>query len=170
MIRKVLLCFACVSLVALVLFPALCPAAEAVPTISDAWNQLLSAVILGVASLLTAGVTYAGILARAWLLAKTAKLKDEKLRGDIEHAFKRLETIVGTTVVELNETVKRRCQAGGKIDAVFATDIKRKAVESIRGQMSPWLAETMAMAVPNLERYISGRIEARVVQAKGGRT
>ena len=158
-----------VAVVALVLFPTTPQAAEAVPTVSDAWSQLVSAAILGLASLLTAGIGYAGVLLRAWVLAKTAKIKDERVRADIEHAFKRLETIIGTTVVELNETVKRRCQTGGRVDAVLAMDIKRKAVEAISGQMSPWLLETMQMAVPNLERYISGRIEARVVQAKGAR-
>ena len=170
MIRQILFCVAFVAAVALVIFPTICPAADqATPAVADAWNQFISAALLGLASLLTAAAGYGGILLRAWVLAKTAKIKDEKVRGDIEHAFKRLETIVGTTVVELNETVKRRCQTGGRVDAVLAMDIKRKAVEAISGQMSPWLLETMKMAVPNLERYISGRIEARVVQAKGAR-
>jgi hypothetical protein len=169
MIRQIVLSVAFVACVALVLFPTTPQAAEAAPTVSDAWNQLVSAALLGLASLLTAAIGYAGVLLRAWIMAKTAKIKDEKLRGDIEHAFKRLEAIVGTTVAELNETVKRKCQAGGRIDAVLAVEIKRKATEAIRSQMSPWLLETMQMAVPNLERYISGRIEARVVQAKGAR-
>jgi hypothetical protein len=162
------MCAAIVAAVALVIFPTTPQAADQIPpAVSDAWSQLLSAAILGLASILTAAAGYAGILLRAWVLAKTAKIKDERLRNDIEHAFKRLETIVGTTVVELNETVKKRCATGGKIDAVLAADIKRKAVETIRSQMSPWLLDTMQTAVPNLERYISGRIEARVVRAKG---
>jgi hypothetical protein len=169
MIRQVFFGLAFVAVVVLILFPTTPQAADTVPAVSDAWSQLVSAAILGLASILTAAAGYAGVLLRAWVLAKTAKIKDEKLRGDIEHAFKRLETIIGTTVVELNETVKRRCATGGRVDAVLAMDIKRKAVDAISGQMSPWLLETMQMAVPNLERYISGRIEARVVQAKGGR-
>lgn len=169
MIRRICFCVAFVALVVLVAFPIPLQAADPAPqpTVSEAWSQLLTTIILGLASLLTAAIGYAGMLLRAWIMAKTAKIKDERTRNDIEHAFRRLETIVGTTVVSLNETVKRKCQTGGRIDAVFAADLKAKAVEAIKSQMSPWLAETMQMAVPNLERYISGRIEARVARAKG---
>ena len=172
MIRQILFCTVFVAFVALAAFPTMLQAADPAPpgTVSEAWSQLLTTALLGLASLLTAAIGYAGVLLRAWILAKTAKIKDERVRNDIEHAFKRLETIVGTTVVALNETVKRKCQTGGRVDAVFAADLKAKAVEAIKSQMSPWLAETMQMAVPNLEKYISGRIEARVARAKGAPT
>ena len=134
--------------------------------------ELKEALDNGLAALLTAGVSIAGTLAtyglvlfRSWVKAKVAAIGDKQLRDGIEHAMGRLDFIATTIVADINQRVKA-ARADGKLTPEEASKIKTIALARIKAQLPPYLAETLAGSVQDLDRYISAKIEQKVLEAK----
>jgi hypothetical protein len=136
------------------------------PEIKDAIGQLSTTIILGVLGLITTVVIpYLALLARTWVKAKITKIADEKTRADIEHAFGRLDTIIETVVGDINQTAKR-LGADGKLTAEDKAQLKTLALGHVGKQLTPWMRSTLAVALPNIGRYVAQRIEEKVGRAK----
>ena len=130
--------------------------------LTDAWQQLLVA-LLGLVT--TVVIPAAAMLARSWVKAKVAKIQNDETRAGIEDALERLDLLIQTQVAELNQTVKQ-VGADGKIDTAEALRLKKAAFKLVSAQLNPWMKETLQKALPDLQRYIASRIEAKVAEAK----
>lgn len=131
-------------------------------------HEILSAGAAEVATALLGLVTtvvipYAMALARAWVRAKTAKIEDERLRGEIEHAAARLEHIVRAVVAAIDQVAR---PAGGRLDPEVARRLKAAALAEVRRQLPEYLRETLSRAFAELDRYIAIKIEQAVAARK----
>jgi hypothetical protein len=137
--------------------------ASAPATVAGAWDQLVIAVLGILGTAVTAAGGYVIVLGRSWVKAKISKIQNDEVRGGIEHALKRLEALIVTAVSELNQTTR----PDGALTVEMQRALKGRALREITAQLTPWMKETLQVALPDLERYIAGRIEARVGKAKG---
>jgi hypothetical protein len=87
------------------------------------------------------------------------------MQDTISHAMGRLDFIAGTIVADLNQRVKQ-VRADGKLTPEEAQKLKTLALARVKAQLPPYLAKTLAVAVIDLEKYISSKIEQKVLEAK----
>lgn len=138
------------------------------PTIAETINQGLSTIVASLLGLVTTVlIPYGVALARSWVKAKIAKIEDDKLRADIEHAADRLGHITEAVVAAINQSVKH-AGADGKIDADERKRLKLLALQEIRKQIPPYMDETLRAAFGNLDRYVALKVEQAVARAKVG--
>ena len=135
------------------------------PELKEALDACLTTILtasVGVAGTLA---TYGLVLLRSWVKAKVAAIGDKQLREGIEHAMGRLDYIVSTIVADINQRVKA-ARADGKLTPEEALKIKSIALARIKAQLPPYLVETLSGSVQDLDRYISAKIEQKVLEAK----
>ena len=145
---------------------AVAPAAvvvQAMAPVADAWNQLLSTVIT---VFLIPAVSYAAVLARAWVKSKTAKIKNDELRAAADYALKRLDFIVTNVVREIEQT---KPTSGGKLTKEQAKQLLTVAFNRIKAQVTDEVAETIKEAIKDPDRYIVTKIEAAVGELKSSK-
>jgi uncharacterized membrane protein YheB (UPF0754 family) len=140
---------------------ALAPAIVVAPAVPDAWNQLLSTIIVG---FLIPAVGYAGVLARAWVKSKTAKIKNDELRAAADYAMQRLDRIVTNTVKEIE-------QAKSTMDKGPLTKEQKKqlltiAFNRVKAQVHEDVIQAVNQVVKDSDRYIVTKIEAAVGDLK----
>ena len=78
--------------------------------------------------------------------------------------------IVATTVNELTATTAKNLKAAaadGKLTADEALQVKNQAIVLTKKQMPPAVAKAAALAIGDLDAYISGTIERVVAERKG---
>ena len=141
---------------------AVAPAAAA--TVGDAWNQLLSTVILAVLGLLSSTILpYAVILARSWFKAKIEKIKNDELRAAADFAMLRVDRIVQNVVKEIQQT---RSTGGEPLTKDQARGLLAKAYGMVKAQVTDDIMEIVKTVVKDPNRYIVTKIEASVSETK----
>lgn len=136
------------------------------PTTTDTINQSLTSVVASLLGLVTTVlIPYGVALFRSWVKAKIAKIEDDKLRADIEHAADRLGHITEAVVAAINQSVKQ-VGADGKVDPEERKRLKLLALQEIRKQIPPYMDETLRAAFGNLERYTVLKVEQAVARQK----
>ena len=140
---------------------AVAPAAAA--TVGDAWNQLLSTVILAVLGLLSSTILpYAVILARSWFKAKIAKIQNDELRAAADFAMLRVDRIVQNVVREIQQTRP----TGEPLSKEQAKALLSKAYGMVKAQVTDDIMEIVKTVVKDPNRYIVTKIEASVNETK----
>lgn len=97
----------------------------------------------------------------SWLKAKT---DNEKLQG----ALDQLNDIVYTTVMDLEQTV-RKALSDGKLTDSEKAQIKSLAMSKVQTQLPKFIADQVKIGVKDLEAYISSKIEMMVGQMNQGK-
>ena len=139
------------------------PAVVAVAPVADAWNQLLSTIIVG---FLIPAVGYAAVLARAWVKSKTAKIKNDELRAAADYAMQRLDFIVTNVVKEIQQTKP----SGAQLTKEQAKQLLTVAFNRVKAQVTDEIAETISTVVKDPDRYTITKIEAAVGEIKLAQT
>ena len=101
------------------------------------------------------------ILMREAISYIKAKTNNEKVNA----ALDQLNDIVYTTVLELEQTV-RKDLSDGKLTEEEKTEIKQLAISKIKGQLSGFATTQLQVVVQSLEDYISSKIEAFLIENK----
>ena len=155
------ICFITTSAWAAEVAEAVAPAAAA--TVGDAWNQLLSTVILAVLGLLSSTILpYAVILARSWFKAKIAKIQNDELRAAADFAMLRVDRIVSNVVREIQQTRP----TGEPLSKEQAKSLLSKAYGMVKAQVTDDIMEIVKTVVKDPNRYIVTKIEASVNETK----
>ena len=155
------ICFITTSAWAAEVSEAVTPAAAA--TVGDAWNQLLSTVILAVLGLLSSTILpYAVILARSWFKAKIAKIQNDELRAAADFAMLRVDRIVQNVVREIQQTRPTR----EPLSKEQAKALLSKAYGMVKAQVTDDIMEIVKTVVKDPNRYIVTKIEASVNETK----
>ena len=157
------------------LFGSLAYAAEAaeevaqvvVPvTVGQAWDQLVSTIILAVLGLITSTILpYAVILARSWFKAKIEKIQNDELRAAADYAMVRLDRIVTNVVKEIQQT---RPTDGTKLTKEQAKQLLSAAYNRVKMQVTDEIIDVVKTVVKDSDRYIITKIEASVGELKRG--
>ena len=139
-------------------------AAAPAVTIGDAWDQLLTSVILGLLGLMTTTILpYAVILARSWFKAKIAKIKNDELRAAADFAMQRLDHIVNNVVKEIQQT---KPTSEKPLTKEQAKQLLAVAYNRIKAQVTADIVDTVKTVVNDPDRYLITKIEAAVGQLK----
>jgi hypothetical protein len=134
-------------------------AVQAMP-VADAWNQLLSTIITVV---LIPAVGYAALLARTWILAKNAKIKNDELRAAADFAMMRVDRIVQNIVKEIQQT---RPTGGEPLTKEQARALLSKAYGMVKAQVTDDIMEIVKTVVKEPDRYLVTKIESAVSETK----
>lgn len=137
---------------------AVAPATGAVP-IGDAWSQLLSTVIV---AFMIPTTGYAAVLAREWIKAKVAKIKNDERRAAAEFAVQRLDRIVTNVVKE----IEQKKETGAHLTKEETGQLLTDAYNGVKAQMSDDITAGVKTVVNDLDRYILTKIEAAVRDQK----
>lgn len=135
------------------------------PELKEALDACLATILTAGAGIVGTLATWGLVLFRSWIKAKVASIQDKQLREGVEHAMGRLDFIASTIVADINQRVKL-ARADGKLTPEEAAKIKTIALARVKAQIPPYLAETLASAVQDLDRYISAKIEQQVLVQK----
>ena len=142
---------------------AVAPAA----TVGDAWNQLLSTVILAVLGLLSSTILpYAVILARSWFKAKIAKIENDELRTAADFAMLRVDRIVSNVVKE----IQQKRPTGDPLNKEQAKQLLSKAYDMVKAQVTDDIMDIVKTVVKDPNRYLVTKIEAAVGEQKLAKT
>lgn len=106
-----------------------------------------------------------------WVSAKIETVKSDKLREDTLDAVDKLESIVMTTVISLQQTLgddikESLTQGDGKYSKSDLLALKDKAVSSVENQLSASTVELLNTLYPDLRKMISDLIESTVRSLK----
>ena len=138
-----------------------------VTTVGDAWNQLLSTVILSILGLVTTTVLpYAVILARSWFKARIAKIKNDELRAAADFAMTRVDHIVNNVVKEIQQT---KLTGEQQLTKEQAKQMLTAAYNRVKVQITADIFETVKSVVNDPDRYLVTKIEAAVGELKQAR-
>ena len=138
-----------------------------VTTVGDAWNQLLSTVILSILGLVTTTVLpYAVILARSWFKARIAKIKNDELRAAADFAMQRLDHIVCNVVKEIQQT---KLTSETQLTKEQGKQLLAAAYSRVKTQVTADILETVKTVVNDPDRYLITKIEAAVGELKQAR-
>jgi hypothetical protein len=135
------------------------------PELKEAVDTCLTALLTAGAGIVGTLATWGLVLFRSWIKAKVASIQDKQLRAGVEHAMGRLDYIATTIVADINQRVKA-ARSDGKLTPEEAAKIKTIALARIKAQLPPYLSETLAGSVQDLDRYISAKIEQKFLEAK----
>jgi len=144
---------------------AVAPAAAA--TVGDAWNQIITAVLVAIVPIIGTIGTYAVILVRSWLKAKIAKIENDELRAAADFAMLRLDRIVTNVVAEIQQT---RPTNGTPLTKEEAKALLAKAYGMVKAQVTDDIMEIVKTVVKEPNRYVVTKIEAAVGEQKIAKT
>lgn len=135
------------------------------PELNTIWQECAAILLPAAVAALGALATYAVALLRSWVKAKTAALEDKNTREGIDHAMARLDHIAATIVADLNQRAKQYA-ADGKLSPEDASKLKTFALARVKQVMPDYLRATLQDAVGGLDKYISSKIEQKVLEQK----
>ena len=135
------------------------------PELSNLWQECAGILLPAVVAALGALATYALALLRSWIKAKTAAIEDKNTREGIEHAMARLDYITSTIVADINQRTKQYT-AAGKLTPEDAVKLKTFALARVKQVMPDYMRATLQEAVGGLDKYISSKIEQKVLEQK----
>jgi hypothetical protein len=133
--------------------------------LSQFWGECAAVLLPAAVAALGALATYAVALLRAWVRAKTAAIEDKNTREGIDHAMARLDHITATIVADLNQRAKQYA-ADGKLTPEDALKLKSFAIARVKQVIPDYMRETLQEAVGGLDKYISSKIEQKVLEQK----
>jgi hypothetical protein len=138
---------------------AVAPAIVVTPAVPDAWNQLLSTIIV---TFLIPAVGYAGVLARAWVKSKIAKIQNDELRAAADFAMLRMDRIITNVVKEIQQTKPTT----GALTKEQAKQLLSVAFNRVKAQVTDDVVEIVKTVVKDPDRYVVTKIEAAVGELK----
>jgi hypothetical protein len=135
------------------------------PEMNSFWQECAGVLLPALVAALGALATYAVALLRSWVKAKTAAIEDKNTREGIDHAMARLDYITATIVADLNQRAKQYA-ADGRITPEDAVKLKTFAITRVKQVMPDYMRATLQDAVGGLDKYISSKIEQKVLEQK----
>jgi hypothetical protein len=133
--------------------------------LSQFWGECAAVLLPAAVAALGALATYAVALLRAWVRAKTAAIEDKNAREKIDHAMARLDHIAATIVADLNQRAKQYAE-DGKLTTEDAARLKTFALARVKQVIPEYMRATLQDAVGGLDKYISSKIEQKVLEQK----
>ena len=156
------LCFIGSALAAEEVASAVAPtvvAVQAMPPVADAFNQLLSTIIV---AFIIPTIGYAAVLARAWLKAKIDKIKNDELRAAADFAMQRMDRIVTNVVKEIQQTKP----TGVSLTKEQSKHLLTVAYNRVKAQVTDDILDIIKTVVKDPDRYTITKIEAAVHEQK----
>lgn len=122
-------------------------------------HELLYLVATGILPILT---VYIVTLLKVKIKKNTADLESEQLQNYIDAAT----DIIGSVVIEVNQTFTDSLKKSGKFTAESAAEAKRMAVEKCNQLISEKSKDAITVVYNDFETYLNNQIEAMVRENK----
>ena len=122
-------------------------------------HELLYIIATGILPILT---VYIVTLLKAKIKESTTDLENEQLQNYIQAAT----DIIGSVVIEVNQTFTDSLKKAGKFTAESATEAKQMAIDKCNQLISEKSKDAITVVYNDFETYLNNQIEAMVRENK----
>ena len=122
-------------------------------------HELLYIIATGILPILT---VYIVTLLKAKIKESTTDLENEQLQNYIQAAT----DIIGSVVIEVNQTFTDSLKKAGKFTAESATEAKQMAIDKCNQLISEKSKDAITVVYKDFETYLNNQIEAMVRENK----